>query len=329
MKSRKSKAVVLVGGGPLACETARQLTVQCHIHGIFTVRGQKAPRNPLLPHLGDIGDLNAFLESTPIDEVYFATDIRRNYEPLQAAVGDCERLGIPFALPAHTFRLGRALPVDNKAMQDGFIHYSVVLPTPFQSTLKRLFDIAASSVALLLLAPFLAASALAVKLSSRGPVFFKQIRVGLRGKHFEMYKFRSMVADAEQKLKGIIGNNEQTGPVFKIRNDPRITRVGRLLRKFSIDELPQLFNVLRGDMSIVGPRPPLPKEVAQYKPWQRRRLSVVPGLTCLWQVSGRNDIGFDEWMMLDLQYVDHWSLRQDASLIGRTVPVVVTGRGAS
>ncbi|MEI8084559.1 MAG: sugar transferase, partial [Actinomycetes bacterium] len=156
-----------------------------------------------------------------------------------------------------------------------------------------------------------------------------QARVGLRGRHFDMYKFRSMVVDAEQQLGSLTDKNEQTGPVFKMRNDPRITPIGRVLRRYSLDELPQLFNILRGDMAIVGPRPPVPGEVARYQPWQRRRLSVRPGLTCLWQVLGRNAIGFDEWMLLDLQYVDQWSFRKDVSLIGRTVPVVVSGNGAS
>jgi lipopolysaccharide/colanic/teichoic acid biosynthesis glycosyltransferase len=144
-----------------------------------------------------------------------------------------------------------------------------------------------------------------------------------------MYKFRSMVTDADRQLQQLMAKNEQTGPVFKMRRDPRVTSIGRVIRKFSIDELPQLFNVLKGDMSIVGPRPPVPSEVARYAPWQRRRLSVRPGLTCFWQVQGRNEIGFDEWMLLDLQYVDQWSFAKDLELIGRTVPVVVTGRGAS
>ena len=144
-----------------------------------------------------------------------------------------------------------------------------------------------------------------------------------------MLKFRSMVVDAEQRKSALAAQNEMTGPVFKMKNDPRITRVGRFIRKYSIDELPQLINVLRGDMTIVGPRPPVPSEVAKYKPWQRRRLSVRPGLTCIWQVSGRNQITFDEWMYLDMRYIDHWTLLEDLRLIFRTVPVVLTGRGAS
>jgi lipopolysaccharide/colanic/teichoic acid biosynthesis glycosyltransferase len=168
-----------------------------------------------------------------------------------------------------------------------------------------------------------------IKLTSRGPVFFRQRRVGLHGKPFNMLKFRSMVTNAEELKAKLEALNEQSGPVFKIKNDPRITPIGRFIRKYSIDELPQLLNVLRGEMSVVGPRPPLPSEVEKYAAWQRRRLSVRPGLTCIWQVSGRNQISFEEWMYLDMQYIDNWTLLTDLSLILKTVPVVITGNGAS
>jgi lipopolysaccharide/colanic/teichoic acid biosynthesis glycosyltransferase len=151
----------------------------------------------------------------------------------------------------------------------------------------------------------------------------------MHGRTFNMLKFRSMVTDAEQLKATLASLNEQSGPVFKMRKDPRVTRVGRFIRRYSIDELPQLINVLRGDMSVVGPRPPVPDEVLKYEPWQRRRLSVRPGLTCIWQVSGRNQISFEQWMYLDMQYIDHWSLARDFHLIFRTVPVVISGRGAS
>jgi lipopolysaccharide/colanic/teichoic acid biosynthesis glycosyltransferase len=153
--------------------------------------------------------------------------------------------------------------------------------------------------------------------------------VGLHGREIHMLKFRSMVVNAEELKQMLLASNEQSGPVFKMQRDPRVTRIGRFIRKFSIDELPQLVNVLRGDMSIVGPRPPLPSEVELYEAWQRRRLSVRPGLTCVWQVSGRNEISFQDWMLLDMRYIDHWSLARDFNLIWKTVPVVLTGRGAS
>jgi exopolysaccharide biosynthesis polyprenyl glycosylphosphotransferase len=211
------------------------------------------------------------------------------------------------------------------------MHFLNVEHKPFQMVCKRLFDIASSAFALWVLSPILLMTALLVKVTSRGPIFFKQQRVGMHGRTFSMLKFRSMVINAEELKLKLMAQNEQSGPVFKIQKDPRITPFGRFIRKFSIDELPQLINVLRGEMSVVGPRPPLPSEVAQYEPWQRRRLSVRPGLTCLWQVSpsGRNSVGFQEWMYLDMQYIDHWSLGRDFNLILKTVPVVFTGKGAS
>ncbi|MCK4460303.1 MAG: sugar transferase, partial [candidate division Zixibacteria bacterium] len=165
-------------------------------------------------------------------------------------------------------------------------------------------------------------------LESRGPVFFKQVRSGLNGKTFKLYKFRTMCADAEHKKDALTNRNEMTGPVFKIADDPRVTRIGRFLRKYSIDEVPQFINVLRGDMSLVGPRPPLPKEVSEYDPWQHRKLSVKPGVTCLWQVNGRNEIDFDDWMRLDLEYIDNWSLWLDAKILARTIPAVIKGSGS-
>ena len=166
------------------------------------------------------------------------------------------------------------------------------------------------------------------KLESPGPVFFRQVRVGKNGRPFRMYKFRSMHIDAEARLESLRAQNEASGPVFKMKNDPRVTRVGRFIRRTSIDELPQFLNVLFGEMSVVGPRPPVPAEVRQYQRWQRRRLSVKPGITCTWQVSGRSNISFDQWMKLDLEYIDTWSLWQDIRICFRTVPAVLLSRGA-
>lgn len=321
--------VVLVGRGTLARETLRDLGGRARVVGAFAVGDEPQAPGLDVPQLGPPDQLAAFLAMNPVDEVYFATDVQSHHDRLQSAVQVCEQLGMPFAVPAHVFRFGRALPVHASATQDGYLHYRLTVSRPLEDAVKRAADIGLSLAALAALSPLLLATALAIKLTSRGPVFFKQVRVGLRGRYFEMFKFRSMVVDAERLLETLAANNEQTGPVFKMQCDPRVTRVGRFIRSYSIDELPQLLNILLGHMSIVGPRPPVPREVAQYQPWQRRRLSVRPGLTCLWQVQGRNAIGFDEWMMLDLQYVDQWSLGTDVSLIGRTVPVVVSGRGAS
>ena len=160
-----------------------------------------------------------------------------------------------------------------------------------------------------------------------GPVFFLQKRTGLNGRHFSCFKFRTMVVNAESLQKSLLSQNEQEGPVFKIKNDPRVTKIGRFLRKTSLDELPQFFNVLKGEMSIVGPRPPIPSEVKQYQRWQNRRLSMKPGITCIWQVSGRNNIPFEQWMKMDMQYIDTWSLKLDMIILLKTVKVVFAGDG--
>ena len=180
----------------------------------------------------------------------------------------------------------------------------------------------------MVLSPLLLAIALAIKLDSPGPVLFRQLRCGLHGRPFTFLKFRSMRVDAEALKKQLAPFNEMDGPAFKMTNDPRVTPVGRFLRRTSLDELPQLWNILRGDMSFVGPRPAVLEEVRQYEPWQRRRLSMQPGLTCLWQVSGRNELTFDEWMRLDLEYIDNWSLWLDLKIALKTIPAVLLGRGA-
>ncbi|HEY6148511.1 MAG TPA: sugar transferase, partial [Thermoanaerobaculia bacterium] len=193
---------------------------------------------------------------------------------------------------------------------------------------KRVIDLGLSLLLFMLTLPIQFLAAVAIRLTSSGPIFFRQVRCGLNGRHFTLLKFRTMDAGAEQRLSEISHLNEMTGPVFKVSKDPRLTIVGRVLRRLSIDELPQLWNVIRGDMSLVGPRPPLPEEVSQYQPWQRRRLSMSPGITCLWQVSGRNEVDFDRWMALDLKYIDTWSPMLDLKILLKTVPAVLSGRGA-
>jgi exopolysaccharide biosynthesis polyprenyl glycosylphosphotransferase len=289
---------------------------------------QVTPASPQ-PQLGRVDRLEEVLCQVPVDIVYIAGNVQKYGQEMQAAIKLCERFGIPFALPAHPFRMDRARPEHTQAVGDGYLHFVTHAPAPHQMAIKRLFDIISSAAALVLLSPMLLTVALIIKLTSRGPVFFKQKRVGLHGKTFDMLKFRSMVINAEELKAKLEALNEQSGPVFKMKDDPRITSIGRFIRKYSIDELPQLLNVLRGEMSVVGPRPPLSKEVEKYAAWQRRRLSVRPGLTCIWQVSGRNQISFEEWMYLDMQYIDNWSLLTDLGLILKTVPVVITGNGAS
>jgi exopolysaccharide biosynthesis polyprenyl glycosylphosphotransferase len=193
---------------------------------------------------------------------------------------------------------------------------------------RRCVDVMISSTLLVVLSPLFAALALLVKVTSPGPILFRQTRCGLHGRPFTFLKFRSMREGAEEEKPHLAAYNEMDGPAFKMTNDPRVTPVGRWLRRTSLDELPQLWNILRGDMSFVGPRPAVVEEVRQYEPWQRRRLSMPPGLTCLWQVSGRNDLSFEEWMKLDLEYIDNWSLWLDLKIALRTVPAVILGKGA-
>jgi exopolysaccharide biosynthesis polyprenyl glycosylphosphotransferase len=193
---------------------------------------------------------------------------------------------------------------------------------------RRCVDASVSLALLVLLSPLFLIIAAAIKISSTGPVLFRQTRCGLNGRPFTFLKFRSMFTDADALKPSLRRFNEMDGPAFKMTNDPRVTPVGRFLRRTSLDELPQLWNILLGDMSFVGPRPAVLEEVAQYQPWQRRRLSMQPGLTCLWQVSGRNELSFDEWMRLDLEYIDNWSLWLDVKIALRTIPAVLFGRGA-
>ena len=195
--------------------------------------------------------------------------------------------------------------------------------------LKRALDIVLSLTALILLSPLFALIALLVWIEDGGSIFFKQIRVGQFGREFKMYKIRSMCLDAEQRLKDLLARNQHSeGVTFKLKDDPRITRVGKLLRKFSLDELPQLYNVLIGDMSLVGPRPPVPREVAKYSLEHRRRLAIRPGITCIWQVSGRSEIDFSGQVQLDVNYIEHQTLWTDFLIMARTIPAVVSGKGA-
>ena len=198
----------------------------------------------------------------------------------------------------------------------------------FYEAIKRLIDIICSFVGILVLSPLFIIIAIIIKFTSKGPVFFSQKRVGRNGKEFDMYKFRSMVVNAEELKEKLAAQNEMSGPMFKMKDDPRVTKVGKFIRKTSLDELPQLWNVLKGDMSLVGPRPSLPKEVAQFEDWMHKRLEVKPGLTCYWQVSGRNNIDFEDWMKLDIRYVEERNLWIDIKLIFKTVGVLFGDKNA-
>jgi exopolysaccharide biosynthesis polyprenyl glycosylphosphotransferase len=209
-----------------------------------------------------------------------------------------------------------------------FKKYSWIWVTESAYFMKRLLDVLVSTIMLVLLAPFLLATALAIKIDNPGPVFFKQIRVGKWGRLFTIYKFRSMIVGADKMKDQLLDQNESGGVIFKMKHDPRITRVGRIVRKLSIDELPQLWNVLKGDMSLVGPRPPVPGEVAKYEYADRRRLDAIPGITCVWQVSGRSEIDFKGQVRLDVRYIENQSFWGDVKILLKTIPAVMLGKGA-
>lgn len=249
---------------------------------------------------------------------------------MEQTIEICEREGVEVWLLADFFKTQVSQTYVDDFYGAPMLVFRSGPDTSWSAVGKRLIDVFGSLTLLLFSSPVILLSALAIKLTSRGPVLFRQERSGLNGRPFVMLKFRSMTTDAEQRKSEFEALNEMTGPVFKIANDPRITRVGRVLRKFSIDELPQLFNVLKGEMSLVGPRPLPVSEVARFDDLaHRRRLSVKPGLTCLWQISGRNEVtDFAEWVRLDLEYIDNWSLLLDLKILALTVPVVLTGAGA-
>jgi len=277
----------------------------------------------------DFSGLPDMLRSTVIDEVVLAVPVRSLHSQASDIASLCEQQGI----------IVRFIDVfDLKASQsraEEFEGQTVI--THFRGSLdgwaalvKRGIDIVISLVVLALISPVLLVTAILIKLTSPGPVLFVQKRLGLNKRHFGVFKFRTMVVDAEKRMQEIEHLNEVSGPVFKIKNDPRITSLGRLLRKTSIDELPQLWNVLKGDMSLVGPRPlPVRDYEGFSQDWQRRRFSVRPGITCLWQVKGRSSIPFEQWMELDLQYIDRWSLWLDFEILLRTIPAVLRGSGAA
>ena len=264
-------------------------------------------------------DLKSIIDHEVIDEVILAKR-RISHEHLKELTGICNEVGVIFRQQSGLSSL-KTSGLQLYAMNNAEMLSLIDTPSSNLSLFyKSVTDLYFSFLLLLFLLPVFLLLAVLIKLDSKGPVFFKQERVGLRGRRFKLYKFRTMVNDAEKILSRLSASNEMDGPVFKIKDDPRITRIGRIMRKTGLDELPQLYNVFKGEMSLIGPRPPLPSEVEQYERWQLRRLSVKPGITCTWQViPNRNDIKFDNWMKLDLQYIDNWSLRKDFSLLIKTI----------
>lgn len=277
--------------------------------------------------LGTVDDLPDILYRECVDGAIIALPVNY-FKNLKKSLEICEEMGIAAYISSDFLKRKVAKAYLEELCGMPFLSFTTTPQFPGLIAIKRFLDIAISSLLLILLSPLLLAIGLSIKLTSKGPALFRQSRVGLYGRRFTLLKFRTMVYNAEQLKTGLDANNAMDGPAFKIKNDPRITAAGRILRKLSIDELPQLINVLRGEMSLVGPRPPLPEEVAKYARWQIRRLSMPPGITCTWQANGRNHIRFEDWMKLDLQYIDNWSLLLDLKILFKTVFAVATCRGA-
>ena len=327
-----TKRVLLVGAGESSRRIMRVLLANTslgyEVVGFLDDNPERGLRN-LGPFtaLGPLENLPEVLKDHLVDEV-IVTLPWQYHRRIISVLDQCERQGkrarvVPDVLQMSLDR------VDVEVL-DGIpllgVKYVAIAGPRF--ALKRGLDLVLGSVAMLVLLPIMGLLALLVRIDSLGPVLFIQQRIGKNGIPFTTYKFRSMVVEAESLRADLTALNEADGPLFKIKNDPRMTRVGRYLRRFSLDELPQIFNVLLGDMSLVGPRPALPEEVGEYEPWHRKRLEVLPGITGLWQVSGRSDLGFDEMMLLDIYYVENWSPLLDVNIMLRTIPKVVLGKGA-
>jgi exopolysaccharide biosynthesis polyprenyl glycosylphosphotransferase len=277
--------------------------------------------------LGTIEGIGQILRERVIDEVIFMIP-RKWIDEIEGAIHTCEELGIQVKLGVDFYNTTIGKMKIEELEEIPFLSITATKQNMGQMLAKRIFDLVLSSIAFVLLSPIFLVTAAAIKFDSSGPIIFKQKRVGLNGRTFTFYKFRSMVNNSEVLRTRMEHLNEMSGPVFKIKNDPRLTRAGRFIRKFSIDELPQLLNVLKGDMSLVGIRPPTLEEVEKYEKWQRRRLSMKPGITCLWQVNGRNKVDFERWMKMDLSYIDNWSLKLDFRILLKTIPAVFFAKGA-
>jgi exopolysaccharide biosynthesis polyprenyl glycosylphosphotransferase len=271
--------------------------------------------------------LNDLMDGDLIDEVLYLRN-KVNTAEVRELIQSCEEVGVTFKLRVKESMLKLTNAFKTEIANERFLTFTNIPHNPYQLAIKKVMDVVVSLIVIIAFSPVFIIIALIIKLTSRGPVIFKQARVGLRGRPFNLYKFRTMVINAEEIRTRLKDMNEVDGPVFKIKDDPRVTGVGKFLRRSGLDELPQLFNVLKGEMSLIGPRPPLLSETKQYKRWQLRRLSVKPGLSCFWQIKPeRNSIRFDKWMELDLAYIDNWSIRLDLMILLKTVGTVFKRTG--
>jgi exopolysaccharide biosynthesis polyprenyl glycosylphosphotransferase len=324
--------VVIVGCGDQAVQMA-QLVV-AHREWGLTLRGladaDGCARTEVegFPVVCEVEALPEYVTREVVDDVVLAVQTRQLGE-LEGTLLRCHELGVRVRLAMRPFpHVQPRMEVENLNGVP-LLTFATTPTSPAGLFGKRVIDVVVAAIGLAVTAVMWPLIAVAIRASSRGPVLYRQVRCGLQGRRFELLKFRTMVEGADRMQPDLAHLNVMDGPVFKAPGDPRVTRVGRWLRRWSLDELPQLVNVLTGDMSLVGPRPPLPEEVERYEPWQRRRLAMKPGLTCLWQVSGRSELDFATWMELDLAYIDNWSLWLDFKILLRTVPAVLGGRGAS
>lgn len=331
-KGRNRKRAIVVGNGAAAHNFVK--TTEANLGWGLDIVGMVAlNRKERLeglhgkPLLGDASVMEDILHNHQVDEVVVCASAKE-FGQVEAVLDVCEREGVQVRLNSDFFgRLAKRVSVDN-VYGLPIISFTAVPDDEWMLYAKRLVDIAGSSIALIISAPAFLLIALLIKLTSPGPVFYHWNVIGFNKKPFASWKFRTMIVNADEIKGQLMQHNEMSGPVFKIKDDPRITSIGKILRKYSLDELPQLWSVLKGDMSLVGPRPAGPHELALYESWQRRKLSIKPGITCLWQASGRNRIrDFDEWCMLDLQYIDNWSLRLDLEILFKTVKAVLRGTG--
>jgi exopolysaccharide biosynthesis polyprenyl glycosylphosphotransferase len=267
------------------------------------------------------------MEGEIIDEVLY---VKNNVIPSEVryVIRSCEELGVTFRVKYQDDRISLTNAIKTNIGNEKFLTFINIPYNTFALTIKRIMDINMSIILIFCLSPVLLIISLLIKLTSKGPVIYKQPRVGLRGRQFDLFKFRTMVANADQMQQDLKAKNEADGPVFKIKDDPRVTSIGKFLRKTGLDELPQLINVLNGEMALIGPRPPLKEETKHYKRWQLRRLSVKPGLSCFWQIKpDRNSIKFEKWMEMDLAYIDNWSLRLDFIILLKTIKTVFQRTG--
>lgn len=334
IRGRNLRSAVVVGTNKTAytwaenIETSPELGIR--IFGF--VDDEIIEQNTNWPYLGKINDLSTILRENVVDEVVIALPIRSNYALIQHVILLAEEQGIPvrYAFPLFDTK-NEKTKINNFENQDE--DEFMIEQCPYQTwqyVTKRTFDVVLASLLLLLLSPLFLMVGLLIKLTSEGPVLFVQTRLGFNKRLFGCYKFRTMVCNAEQLQLKLEKNNEMDGAAFKMKEDPRITSIGKLLRKTSIDELPQLLNVIKGDISLVGPRPLPVRDYKRFdKNWQCRRLSVLPGITCTWQISGRNNISFEKWMELDMNYIDNWNLLLDLKILLKTIPAVLKGHGAS